>query len=684
MTASAKSVYIAAAVDGFVRVWDTSSWVETQRALDLSSDPPLALESPQPADRADVRTHGSFGSSTIHLDATSVSAGLCIHDAPVFQASTIPKWRSSSAFLCLDADRVLTVCAHDTKKPHVLSPSVAAFDYSVLPDGSTAVAALNRDGTITVFRIGAHIAVECLLDTDTLAVDLRVLQHHDGSLVVATVLDTLLGSRGPLVSVWDADSGEKLGDLREPEGLDGPIRATSSLTVVHLDRQDHLVTTDGHAIMLWDAHTLELKMVIPTSDPAVIRAIGGYRSETTVAAITANAVVLINVTTGEMSVELPTETTAVVVTAIRPDASGPRFVVGCEDGSLLLWRPQNRSTDPSAQTASAVRSNFVPRPLVVGKGGTRVIADAHGWRWEFASGTQLEPMAHGRGSMWLVGRGGHPLFADTSTGGIQYWDPLNARKGGHRLGRVPVLRSASVDGVNVAVSLRGKQWIVWDVDRGKALGPFMNIGSGRSPQRIAITSNRKRNGHLLVVDTYTTVDLWDVSTGRCKSTISKLERGPARRLDVLHTADGEPWLVVEEATVRVFGLDTEDEREAPLEMGYADLTQVAHLDAEGDLLIVGAAADGSLHTWYPQDGRRGLRLADHHNLSAFTSWRSSNGTNRAASGTLDGRVRVWDTHSGALAVDLPLGQQVDDLIGDEDDLLCVCDGGMVRISLEGQ
>ncbi|KAJ6487444.1 WD40-repeat-containing domain protein [Mycena vitilis] len=402
------------------------------------------------------------------------------------------------------------------------------------------------------------------------------------------------GSDDGTIRIWDAESGEQLGDPRQ-----GHTNGVQS--VAFSPDGKHIVSgSDDKSLRIWDAesgeqlggpleaHTREVTSVAFSPDGKHI--VSGSRDK---------SLRIWDAKSGEqLGGPLEGHTNWVQSVAFSPD--GKHIVSGSEDRSLRIWDAEGREQlggPLEGHTSGVLSVAFSPDGKHIVSG-----SDDKSLRiWDAESGEQL----------------GGPLEAHT---------------------REVTSVAFSPDGKHIVSGSRDKSLRICDAKSGEQLGGPLE-GHTNWVQSVAFSPNGK---HIVSGSTDNSVRIWDAESG--EQLDGPLEGHTDSIQSVAFSPNGKHVVSGSlDKSVRIWHAESREQLGDPLE-GHTRGVQSVAFSPDGKHIVSGSY-DKSVQIWDAESGEQLGGLLKGHTAQVHSVAFSPNGKH-IVSGSTDNSVRIWDAESG--------------------------------------
>jgi WD40 repeat protein len=321
-------------------------------------------------------------------------------------------------------------------------------------------------------------------------------------------------------------------------------------------------------------------------------------------------------------------------------------------GRVELWdvatrRERRELTDPGAAALAVVR--YSPNGRVIAAGGQEA---NHVTLWDAASGRVIarpittNPPGGGAQSI-SFSADSKRIAVPGARGTVGIWAVATGRRDGAPL----VIGSDTVnavlfsqDGRTLIASDGSGSVSMVDVQTGRPIRPPLSVGS-----KDAGSLDLSPDGRLLAAGSYEgPVFVWDTKTGALLG--SPLTADTSAGNDVAFSPDGRTLVSSDQRSAVVWNISGEQAIGHPLG-GPSDLTSDVAFSSDGKRLVAGQF-DGDTVVYDTATRRRTLRIGGRSVVSAVAF---DPVANLIAVGTIDGKVRFFDSGSGA-AVGRPVDE----------------------------
>jgi WD40 repeat protein/transcriptional regulator with XRE-family HTH domain len=335
-------------------------------------------------------------------------------------------------------------------------------------------------------------------------------------------------------------------------------------------------------------------------------------------------------------------------TAVALSAVGAVLVAGTPAGDVRVWRTADRTLLRAVQGhRGMVWGVAVSRDgqLVASAGDDGVIRV-----WEAGSGELLTTMPVQAGPVWSVALStdGRLLASGGEEGVVRLWDSTNGQLLADLQGHTGGVRAVALSGDGRFVASGGDDLIVrvWEVEARRSVARLH--GHTGVIFGLALSDD---GGMLATGSVDGTVRLWKPASGQLLAT---LEAHPGGLRGVALSADGR--LAASgggDGLVRLW--DTDAEHVLANLLGHTAAVWCIALSADGQLVASGSQ-DGTVRLWQVGSGQLlgaiqghtgvilSVALADDRRVASSTG----QVVQMAASGGVDGTVRLWDSDTGRL------------------------------------
>ncbi|KAJ6487473.1 WD40 repeat-like protein [Mycena vitilis] len=446
------------------------------------------------------------------------------------------------------------------------------------------------------------------------------------------------GSSDRSVRIWDAESGEQLG---------GPLEGHTDCVWSVAFSQDgkHIVSgSDDRSVRIWDAesgeqlggplegHTWGVRSVAFSPDGKHIVSGSGDRS-----------VRIWDAESGEQLGD-PLEGHrggGVHSVAFSPD--GKHIVSGSSDESLRIWDAESGEQlgDPLEGHTDCIWSvAFSPdgKHIVSGSSDKSVRI------WDAESGEQLgDPLEGHTGWVQSVAFSpdGKHIVSGSSDKSVRIWDAESGEQlGGHLEGHAACVASVaySPDGKHILSGSDDKSLRIWDAESGEQLGDPLE-GHTDCIWSVAFSPDGK---HIVSGSSDKSVRIWDAESGEQLG--GHLEGHAACVASVAYSPDGKHILSgSDDKSLRIWDAESGEQLGDPLE-GHTGWVQSVAFSPDGKHIVSGSS-DKSVRIWDAESGEQlGGHLEGHAACVASVAY-SPDGKH-ILSGSDDKSLRIWDAESG--------------------------------------
>ena len=450
------------------------------------------------------------------------------------------------------------------------------------------------------------------------------------------------GHRDGTVRVWDADTGQQIGDPLTAPGI-----GTADSVAFSPDGKRIVAGcwgSDGASVRVWDAETGRPVGQPMTADMGnVVSVAFSPDGKRIVSGGGDRAVRLWDADTGQpIGQPMTGHTDWVQSVAFSPD--GKRIVSGSRDTTVRLWDADTGQPIGQPMTGHTKRVQsvaFSPNGKRIASGS----ADQTVRLWDADTGQPVgRPLT---GHTWWVnsvafGPDGHQIVSASSDDTVRVWSldsgpPVGRPLTPHSGTVAPAVSSVAVspDGTRiVSGDEHGAVWL-WDAATGQPVGQPMAHSGVNS---VAFSPDGRR----IVSGGGSAVRLWDVATGQpvgqpmtgTTSGVNSVAFSPDGKRIASGSGDG---------TVRLWDADTGQPVDQPMTGNTSGVSSVA-FSPDGKRIISGNH-DGTVRLWDADTGQPVGDLMTGHQGSVYAVAFSPDGT-RIASGSGDSSVRLWDAATG--------------------------------------
>ena len=444
----------------------------------------------------------------------------------------------------------------------------------------------------------------------------------DGKRIVTT-------SEDGAVRVWDAGSGELLGDLTNPG-------AGVRTAVFSADGARILTASDDGTAQIWDA-----------AGRAILGKLKGHEGKVFAAAFSADArrfvtasedktALVWDVASGEPVCRLEGHRDEVYRAAFSPD--GARIVTASKDQSARVWDAASCEKLGELKGYRSVVSDTVFSP-----DGTRIVTasdDGMARVWDVATGEMLGELAGHRHRVHsaVFSPDGRRILTASEDGTARIWDAINGETLRELTGHGSWVRTAAFDpdGRRVVTASGDGTARVWDPASGEPLRPF--AGHRQWVQSVAFSRDGAR---LVTASTDKTARVWDATNGALLHELKghrEVVSGAAFSPDGARIVTGS-----DDGTARVW--DAADGKTLRELAGHGDVVNGAAFSADGTRIAT-ASADKTVRVWDAAIGETVRKLEGHSDQVMSVAF-SPDGT-RIVTASFDRTARVWDAISGKM------------------------------------
>ncbi|CAG7851219.1 WD repeat-containing protein tag-125 [Serendipita indica DSM 11827] len=481
---------------------------------------------------------------------------------------------------------------------------------------------------------------------DTYPVLPTILRGHKGGIYALAISSDgsriASGSSDNTIRVWDADTGQPLG-----EQIQGH---KSSVTAIAFS-PDNLRIVSGsndNTLRLWDADTGQGLGEPLRGHVNSVNAVAFYPdSSRIISGSSDNTIRLWDAESGQpVGVPLLGHGGAICALALSPD--GSRIVSGSDDQTMRLWDAgtgQPLGSPLRGHEDSVLAVAFSPDGSQIISGS----ADETVRLWDAETGFSLEEPLRGHEG-WIntvsFSLDGSQIISGSEDTTIRLWEAET----GELLGQPLQGHKDSVFAVTISpersriVSGSGDGTIrLWDLVTGQPLGDPLQ-GHNDLVNSVAFSL---KNSRIVSGSADGSLRLWDAETSKPLGDLLRGHKGSV--LAVAFSSDGSRIVSgSEDRTIRIWDLETGQISGAPLE-GHEGWVEAVAFSLDGSLIASGSR-DNTIRIWDVENGQlTGEPLRGHESSVSAVAF-SPDGS-QIVSGSYDRTVRLWDVQTGR-----PLGQ----------------------------
>ena len=276
--------------------------------------------------------------------------------------------------------------------------------------------------------------------------------------------------------------------------------------------------------------------------------------------------------------------------------------------------------------------------------GTKLITgggDKQARLWDVSSGRQLHVFSGHTEFIWSVAFSpdGNRLATASNDSTIKLWDVSSGKElrtlAGHK-GFIDAV-AFSHDGKLLATGGEDGTDRIWDAESGNQLLVITEPEATDTVRGVAFSPDGRRLG---VVNTASTsVEIWDVSTGRQMTTY---QGHTASVMSIAYSPDGSQIATASlDRTARLW--DTSSGKELAVFIGHTEAAICVAFSADGEHLATGAE-DGTARIWETEQPNEFPSFVGH--TASVNDIAFSADGNRLASASSDGTARIWKTSTG--------------------------------------
>ncbi|KAJ6452005.1 WD40 repeat-like protein [Mycena vitilis] len=445
------------------------------------------------------------------------------------------------------------------------------------------------------------------------------------------------GSSDKSLQIWDAESGEQLG---------GPLEGHTDCvwSVAFSPDGKHIVSGSGDkSLRIWDAesgeqlggplegHTDGVWSVAFSPDGKHIVSGSGDRS-----------VRIWDAESGEQLGD-PLEGHTGVVKSVAFSPDGKHIVSGSVDKSLQIWDAESGEQlgDPlEGHTAWVLSVAFSPdgKHIVSGSGDKSLRI------WDAESGEQLcDPLEGHTDGVWSVAFSPDCKHVVSGSGdkSLRIWDVESGEQlGGPLEGHTDCVWSVafSPDGKHIVSGSGDKSLRIWDAESGEQLGGPLE-GHTDCVWSVAFSPDGK---HIVSGSGDKSLRIWDAESGEQLG--GPLEGHTDGVWSVAFSPDGKHIVSGSgDESLRIWDAESGEQLGGPLE-GHTDGVWSVAFSPDGKHIVSGSG-DESLRIWDAESGEQLGGPLEGHTDGVWSVAFSPDGKH-IVSGSGDRSVRIWDVESG--------------------------------------
>jgi len=444
----------------------------------------------------------------------------------------------------------------------------------------------------------------------------------DGKRIVTT-------SQDGTARVWDAGSGELLGELRDrgADVLDAAFSADGTRIVTSSE--------DGTA-QIWDAAGREILGKLKGHEGKVFAAAFSADARRIVTASEDKTALVWDVASGEPVCRLEGHLDEVYRAAFSPD--GARIVTASRDQSARVWDAASceKLRELTSYRSVIFDAEFSPD-------GARIVTasdDGMARVWDVAKGEMLGELAGHRSRVHsaVFSPDGRRILTASEDGTARIWDATNGETLRELTGHGSWVRAAAFDpdGRRIVTTSGDGTARVWDPASGEPLRVFAG-----QRQWILSAAFSRDGGRLVTASTDKTARVWDAANGALLHELRGHRDGVS---GAAFSPDGARIVTAsDDGTARVWdAANGETLRELA---GHGGVVNGAAFSPDGTRIAT-ASADKTVRVWDAAIGETVRKLEGHSHQ--VTSVAFSPDGRQIVTASFDRTVRVWDAVSGKM------------------------------------
>ncbi|KAJ3735609.1 WD40-repeat-containing domain protein [Lentinula guzmanii] len=496
------------------------------------------------------------------------------------------------------------------------------------PDGKNIVSG-SSDDSIRIWNADTGEAIGDPLEGNLDEVS-SVAFSPDGKRIVS-------GSEDKSIRIWNADTGEAIGD---------PLKGHSSrVTSVAFSPDGKRIVSGSwdDSIRIWNADTGEAIGDPLQGHSHIVNSVAfSPDGKRIVSGSWDKSIRIWNADTGE-AIGDPLKGHSSWVTSVAFSPDGKRIVSGSEDKSIRIW---NADTGEAIGDPLQGHSNWVSS-VAFSPDGKRIVSGSDDksiriWNADTgeAIGDPLQGHSHIVNSV-AFSPDGKRIVSGSWDKSIRIWnadtgeaigDPLK----GHSSWVTSV--AFSPDGKRIVSGSEDKSIRIWNADTGEAIGDPLQGHSSRVIS-VAFSPDGKR---IVSGSDDKSIRIWNADTGEAIG--DPLKGHSSRVTSVAFSPDGKrivsgSW----DDSIRIWNADTGEAIGDPLQ-GHSDWVTSVAFSPDGKRIVSGSD-DKSIRIWNADTGEAiGNPLKGH--LSRVTSVAFSPDGKRIVSGSWDDSIRIWNADTG--------------------------------------